>query len=240
MLQAIRRRLNATSLLAVLALVFAMSGGAYAASRYLITSTKQIKPSVLKQLQGKPGANGAQGSAGPTGQQGVAGARGETGPQGPQGPQGLEGKTGPQGPEGKAGFAKTLPSGETESGEWSLSGYVTGEAEPVTTSVSFAFALGEAPAVKYVKEGESPPSGCSGSAADPGAAPGVLCVFVVEESANLINPAFVGAANVPLIVTWRKAITGANEASPFGFGLKALSKEAGPVVMDGTWAVTAE
>ena len=39
--------------MATLALIFAMSGGAYAASHYLITSTKQIKPSVLGHLKGK-------------------------------------------------------------------------------------------------------------------------------------------------------------------------------------------
>jgi hypothetical protein len=38
-----------------LALVFAMSGGAYAARRFVITSTKQIKPSVLKSLSGIDG-----------------------------------------------------------------------------------------------------------------------------------------------------------------------------------------
>jgi hypothetical protein len=36
---------------AALALVFAMSGGAYAASRYVITSTKQISLEVLESLK---------------------------------------------------------------------------------------------------------------------------------------------------------------------------------------------
>ena len=40
---------------ATLALVFAMSGGAPAANHYLITSTNQISPKVLKELK-KAGA----------------------------------------------------------------------------------------------------------------------------------------------------------------------------------------
>ena len=85
MLKAIRRRFNATGFVAVLALVFAMGGGAYAASRYVITSTKQISPKVLKALQGKPGAagaTGAQGPAGPAGEKGAPGANGTDGTSG--------------------------------------------------------------------------------------------------------------------------------------------------------------
>ena len=79
MFSRIRRRLSYTNVLMTLALVFAMSGGAYAAGRYVITSTKQIKPSVLKQLQGKAGPAGADGAAGQTG---ATGAKGETGAKG--------------------------------------------------------------------------------------------------------------------------------------------------------------
>ena len=57
-----RRHLNYANVIATLALVFAMSGGALAANHYLINSTKQINPKVLKKLkgnsQGKTGATG--------------------------------------------------------------------------------------------------------------------------------------------------------------------------------------
>lgn len=67
-----------------------MSGGALAASHFLITSTKQISPKVRQQLTGKTGP------AGPQGAPGASGAQGSPGPQGPQGSQG------PQGPAGTA------------------------------------------------------------------------------------------------------------------------------------------
>ena len=70
-----RKRLTYANLALTFVLIFSMSGGAYAASKYMITSTKQIKPSVLKSLQGKSGATGKMGA---------------TGSQGPAGPQGTE------------------------------------------------------------------------------------------------------------------------------------------------------
>jgi hypothetical protein len=73
--------------IALVALFFALGGTAIAAHHYLITSTKQIKPSVLKKLK-LPGATGARGAAGASGPQGPAGPQGPQGAQGPQGPQG--------------------------------------------------------------------------------------------------------------------------------------------------------
>jgi hypothetical protein len=69
----LRRHLNYENVVATLALVFAMSGGALAANRYLIDSTKQIKPSVLKKLRGTRGARGAAGAKGLTGAAGATG-----------------------------------------------------------------------------------------------------------------------------------------------------------------------
>lgn len=97
MLSFVWRRLSYANVVVTLALVFAMSGGAYAASKYLITSTKQIKPSVLAQLKGKSGAkgaNGAQGPAGPAGPQGAPGAKGENGAPGGPGEKGTNGADG--------------------------------------------------------------------------------------------------------------------------------------------------
>jgi hypothetical protein len=59
-----------------------MSGGALAAKHYLINSTKQISPKVLKSLKMR---------AGPTGPAGTAGALGKEGAQGKEGKEGKEG-----------------------------------------------------------------------------------------------------------------------------------------------------
>ena len=91
MFSVIRKRFSYVNVAMTLALVFAMTGGAYASSKYLITSTKQIKPSVLKSLKGangKPGLNGVQGPAGPAGAQGTAGANGKDGTNGSTGANG--------------------------------------------------------------------------------------------------------------------------------------------------------
>jgi hypothetical protein len=81
----LKPRLTYANVAATIALVLSMSGGALAASHYIITSTKQVSPTVLKALKGKEGARGAagatgsQGSAGPQGSEGKPGAPGEAG-----------------------------------------------------------------------------------------------------------------------------------------------------------------
>jgi hypothetical protein len=70
------KRITYANVTATLALIFAMSGGALAASHYLITNIHQIKPSVVAQLRGHQGPAGSQGPQGPAGPQGIQGVMG--------------------------------------------------------------------------------------------------------------------------------------------------------------------
>ena len=250
MFSAMRRRMHFSpaTVIASLALVFAMTSGAYAAGHYLITSTKQISPKVLKSLKGAngaAGANGANGAAGPQGSAGVKGengAAGGTGPAGPTGPQGTPGTPGAQGPEGS--FNKALPSGKTLKGVWSLTTYVAsveGFNGLVEGGVSFGIPLASAPVAHYFRKGEEPTagSGCTGNVEEPGAEKGNLCVFAAAEENSLQEadghkiPALcnLGATTSCLVKP---------EVSPFGFGVLTLAEKVGPLGLSGTWAVTAE
>ncbi|HEX9482470.1 MAG TPA: collagen-like protein [Solirubrobacteraceae bacterium] len=81
-----RKRITYANVAATLALVLAMSGGALAANHYLIHSTKQISPKVLKALKGNVGPKGAAGTTGASGTPGKEGPAGKEGKQGVPGP----------------------------------------------------------------------------------------------------------------------------------------------------------
>jgi hypothetical protein len=84
------------NLVAWLALFVALGGSSLAASHYLITSTQQIKPSVLRTLR----SSGRAGAPGLNGATGLAGTAGSQGPLGPQGPAGANGANGANGADG--------------------------------------------------------------------------------------------------------------------------------------------
>jgi hypothetical protein len=85
----LKRKLTYANITATLALVFAMSGGALAANHYLVNSTKQINPKVLKKLKGNAGTAGKTGATGATGGTGPTGATGKEGPPGKEGVTGM-------------------------------------------------------------------------------------------------------------------------------------------------------
>lgn len=95
MFSSARRRLGAPGVIAIIALVFAMVGGAWATNGgVIVTKLNQIAPKVKNQLKGQAGPVGPAGPIGPAGAQG---AKGETGKEGPEGKSGKDGKDGNQG-----------------------------------------------------------------------------------------------------------------------------------------------
>lgn len=244
-------RFTPSGVVATIALVFAMTGGAYAAKKYLITSTKQISPSVLKTLKGangKPGVAGATGAAGPAGTAGTAGGVGPAGTAGTAGTAGADGKEGPPGKSGKEGkegspwtAGGVLPSGKTETGTFALNPTTGAKSRD---SISFTIPLaapidnveeecGEAghPAcVTHVFVEEEPiPAGCAGTVVegrvtDLQADPGNFCAWV-----QFSNGTFTGFE----VLDVETATTGVGRTGAILAGLPAGG------VAFGSWAVTA-
>lgn len=97
------RAFSPALVIAMLALVLSLGGSAYAAKKYVLTSTSQVKPSVLKTLKGNAGRAGATGRTGTAGPAGPAGGKGDTGAKGEAGAPGAAGAKGDTGTKGDTG-----------------------------------------------------------------------------------------------------------------------------------------
>jgi hypothetical protein len=236
---------------AVVALVVALSGSAIAASGALTGKQKKEVEKIAKKYAGKPGAPGPAGPAGGAGAKGDAGAPGAAGigtegKQGPEGKPGKEGEEGAPGTPGKEGSpwaaSGTLPSGSTETGAYfieSESG-VGAHFGLAQTSISFPIPLSDplgSTKVIFIAAGASVPSECENtsadhpdpaSAANPEATAGYLCVFE-GESANFSTAEF--AISKPSV---GPSTAGADVSGA------TLSQEptAAGAYAEGTWAVT--
>jgi Collagen triple helix repeat (20 copies) len=116
----LREQFSTTALiLSVIALVFALMGGAYAASH------AQNKKSVAK--RGPRGPKGPAGSAGPAGPAGPAGAKGDAGAAGQNGEKGERGLQGEHGTQGVKGDDGEIPLMQTFTGERTVGSVVCAE-----------------------------------------------------------------------------------------------------------------
>lgn len=233
MFSIIRQRVSVAGIVATLALIFAMTGGAVAAKKYLITSVNQISPSVLKKLKG------GTGPAGPAGAPGQAGAKGDNGAPGANGNPGAPGP-----------LLAELPSGESLTGFWGARG--NGELTKVGASISFPFPVVPAPTLYFIEpDGETgiyrsskPTIGgpedaglltpvlieenCPGSAAEPSAEPGFVCAYTAQREG------FEAESILKFV----------NEAIPTSYGVMIPFTTPSPgvesAIVKGTWAVTAK
>lgn len=193
-------------IVACLALVFAMAGGAFAAKGALTGKQKKevakIAKKEAKRFAGKPGAPGAAGAQGPKGDTGAAGAKGATGAAGANGTNGTNGSNGAAGEAGFCSLGNTeckLPPGATLTGEWMFgapSGPVLGNSgEEALATISFPLKV---PAdasshltfewiglESWLEPGESyDTTDCPGSVSNPEAEPGFLCVYAAVVNFN--------------------------------------------------------
>jgi hypothetical protein len=239
MLTALRKRMTYANVAMTLALVFAMTGGAYAAKKYLITSTKQISPKVLAQLKSTKDA-GPAGPQGPQGPQGTPGANGKDGAQGPKGDPGTpgtpgtpgkDGENGENGKDGENGACSTsipvceLPSGATLSGTW---GFNTIEVAHPSAAISFGLRLKLEGEVRYIDAYAGPTAECPGSFEEPKAEPGYLCFYVNGYETSNIET-----------VSTHHELGGGDLHSGVVLSLTPENK-AEESIGRGTWAVTAQ
>jgi hypothetical protein len=187
MFSLLRRRFGMSGIVAVVAVVFAMTGGAFAGGSQLarvVVTSERHEPSSAYRQQAKRGPRGP---------------RGATGPRGPAG-QGSPGQAGPAGPKGAEGSpwtaGGTLPPGRSESGTW-IAAAVGAEIEPGksegASSISFVIRTVLPPAIHLIakgKAGEEHAAECPGSVSLPLAAKGNLCLYTSEDQGLTLLEAF--------------------------------------------------
>jgi hypothetical protein len=182
---------------AIVALVLGMGGAALAASGGLSGQQRKEVQKIAKRYA-KGGAAGATGATGPGGKNGARGSEGVSGEDGigvttaaassGECPSGGIKVTSASGKskicDGATGFTETLPSGQTETGVFGT-GLRRGEAEyndyeSINFPIPLAAPIEEGHAL-YVTSAEQEagtgPAGCPGSAAEPSAQPGTLCIY---------------------------------------------------------------
>jgi hypothetical protein len=260
MFSTLRTRFGIPGVISVIALVFALFGGAYAASN---SGGNGKATASAKAKKGPRGPKGATGPAGPAGAQGPAGAKGDagangsagsngatglTGPTGAKGATGATGPTGTTGATGLSGFTKTLPKGETETGTWSTAVSSTtffAAGDFATAAISFPIPLaaegatGSASAFTKAQTSaeEFGSSGCTGTVANPTAPEGKLCIYTSEQEEINTTPEF--EATSPADTSGIAHKYGRSGAILQVSILKGSAEEPAGVQAWGSWAVTA-
>jgi hypothetical protein len=246
----LKDRLGVPGVIAVVALVFAMAGGAWAASGKLTSTQKKEVKKIAKSVakpgpQGPQGQGGSQGSAGKDGTNGSNGSNGTNGQAGApvivanEAPLGCaeggvtyevkgsgeenEVCNGEEGEDGSPWVAGKAPSGVVLKGTWAVGPFTAGGGEePIPVAISTGVPVPNKSAGEWAFAFD--PGTCPGTATAPlpPTTGGTVCLYASANSVN-IKPA---------------EVLGAEFGSSEGGIVGILSTEAaGPGIGWGTWAV---
>jgi hypothetical protein len=208
-----RSRLNYANVVATLALFLALCGGSYAALKLPKNSVgpKQLKKNSVTSVKVKAGSLLTSDFKKSQRTKLV-------------GPRGAQGAVGPAGP-----LTGTLPSKATLRGVYNVDFVATAVDQIEGGSLNFPLHLPAKPTVQAIGVGGAPSANCAGSAANPQAAPGYLCVYKYLET-NTTNFAIcdLDCSGFPVPTAERD-----------GALLYLHATAAGRTFAAGSWAVTA-
>ncbi len=128
-----------------------------------------------------------------------------------------------------SGYFRTsgdLPAGVTLRGNYAVGGQLSGANGFGWEGVSYLFPMRVAPTPHFIPSGTTPPAGCPGSATNPQASPGNLCVY--EDFSSLVSAVHI----------FKPEVGGTDQAGKWGFGLWFISNNAGNGFSYGSWAAT--
>jgi hypothetical protein len=223
-LHALRPKLTFANVMVVLLTFIVLGGGAYAATKLPKNSvgTKQLRKGAVTRAKISKATRKA-----------LRGARGQAGPTGPAGPAATPGAT--------------IPVGVTLRGAAvaSTSNPVPGE-NGDANGISFGgFQTPSRPIAHIVPVGGASTAVCPGSASQPEAASGNLCVYVVfsSPSKGAIGVSDPGVFEPPSganysFETSKAGVLGDGTVARFGFTLGVSGYEGVAARVYGTWAVT--
>jgi len=195
--------------IAIMALIVALGGAAYAALPGLNSKQKKEVKKIAKGLV-RPGPPGATGPAGPAGAKGDVGAKGDTGAKGDLGEKGERGEPGPT--------TTKLAKGQTVRGLWQVQ--VENTLGLALLTINFPLEVEPAPKIKYMPPNAKPTEECPGSVEEPEAHPNYLCIYA-------------------LVANGTKAAPTISELAPWGFQAEwSLEAGAEHVVARGSWAAS--
>jgi hypothetical protein len=225
------------TVLALLALVFAMTGTGLAARSYVISSSSQVKDGTItakdlsKAVRAQLTKAGRPGAPGAVGPQGATGSRGETGPKG---------DTGVAGP-----VTGVLPRGATLRGQYAESDSVNA-AGPLYVAISFPLRVDGMVDWHVLKGNGSPGWVCPGTVYLPEAAPGHLCIYKASEVGTILDTPSIAAQDVcrdgspddQTPTTGCSSVRSGTMAMPKGVYL-TFQAQGSSAYVTGSWAVTA-
>lgn len=225
-----RRRPSPATVIAILALVVALTGTALAAN---LISSRNIKDGTIKKRDLNAKLVKALSKPGPRGAQGPPGEKGDKGDQGEQGPPGASVFDG-----------GTIPSGTTITGAWG-GRYITAVPGNQQNSylLTYSFPL---PAPQRLTDsrvnfgantaspvGDADPA-CTGSVANPTAPANKVCIYS-NEGPN-------GTRSNSTLTGFKLSAAGvATDADAYGFTVRIVDAGTVPGTLraEGTWAYTA-